>query len=80
MENTKTIAEIETEEKFDPNRIVKCCLCGREIKWWQSNNPWPIVDDEDSRCCSDCNAYQVLPARWKAMSRKPVGKRKTANV
>lgn len=53
----------ETLSDFNPHAKIKCCLCGREIEWWQSNNPWPIVDDEESRCCGDCNANQVIPAR-----------------
>ena len=69
MENTKKTTEIEIEEEYNPHQIVKCCLCGREIEMWQSANPWPIVDDDDSRCCHDCDANQVLPARWALMAK-----------
>ena len=38
----------------------KCCLCGREF-YGYGNNPWPAA--KDGRCCDDCNADVVLPAR-----------------
>ena len=62
------INEKNTEEiVFDPNGTVVCCLCGIEIPWRESNNPWPLVDDEDSRCCYYCNSTKVLPARLKML-------------
>ena len=60
------------ETEYNPHEIVKCCLCGRKVEMWQSHNPWPIVDDEESRCCGDCNANQVLPARWRLMHEKKI--------
>ena len=53
----------EVEEMIDPNMIVKCCLCGEEVPFRKSNNPWPLADDDGSRCCRMCNANKVLPAR-----------------
>lgn len=46
------------EEKFT------CCICGQEFDGW-GNNPYPIVEDEDARCCDDCNSSVVVPARIK---------------
>lgn len=39
-----------------------CCICGREFDDW-GNNPWPVVKDEDARCCNECNETQVVKAR-----------------
>ena len=33
------------------------------------NNPWPIIVDEESVCCTECAVTEVLPARI-AMSHK----------
>lgn len=41
---------------------MKCCLCGKEIKDF-GNNPWPLKENEDDRCCDDCNVTKVIPAR-----------------
>jgi hypothetical protein len=46
---------------------MKCCLCGEEIPvvngWAEGHNPDPLAIGEDDRCCSDCNATKVIPAR-----------------
>ena len=39
-----------------------CCICGAEIKGY-GNNPAPVVLDEGARCCDECNATVVIPAR-----------------
>ena len=69
MEDKKMSME-ENEVEYNPHEIIKCCLCGAEMEAWQSNNPWPLVDDENSRCCHDCNEHQVLPARLKMMRKQ----------
>ena len=43
-----------------------CCICGKPYIGW-GNNPWPIVDDEEARCCDDCNSEKVVPARLQMM-------------
>lgn len=43
---------------------VKCCICGKYINGY-SNNPWPINNEENARCCDDCNINVVVPARIK---------------
>lgn len=68
MEEKKSNTEVN--DTFDPEAIVKCCLCGKEIPWRQSANPWPLVEDEESRCCHDCDERKVLPARWKMMRKQ----------
>jgi hypothetical protein len=45
---------------------MKCCLCHEEIAvdvfgWTEGHNADPL--SEDGRCCSDCNATRVIPAR-----------------
>lgn len=49
-----------------------CCICGKKFTGW-GNNPYPVVtnEDEDVRCCDDCNMTVVVPARMEIMfSRK----------
>ena len=38
-----------------------CCLCGI-ISAGYGNNPQPIK--KEGRCCDECNADQVIPARF----------------
>jgi len=42
--------------------MTKCCLCGQEFDGF-GNNPWPLNNDENARCCDKCNAEKVIPAR-----------------
>lgn len=37
-----------------------CILCDGEITNY-GNNPWPLT--ENGRCCDECNAHKVIPAR-----------------
>ena len=47
-----------------------CCICGERFIGW-GNNPWPVVTDEEARCCDECNNTRVIPARIAQMfSRK----------
>ena len=43
-----------------------CCICGEEYEG-HGNNPQPVVMDDDARCCDECNANVVLPARIRKM-------------
>lgn len=43
-----------------------CCICGKEFIGW-GNNPYPVVEEEGERCCDDCNAIVVIPARIQRM-------------
>ena len=43
----------------------KCCFCGKVFIGW-GNNPEPVKSGK-SRCCNDCNATIVLPARLKEL-------------
>lgn len=43
-----------------------CCICGKRFTGW-GNNPWPLVENEDARCCDACNNEKVFPARLAMM-------------
>lgn len=45
-----------------------CCICGEEFEGW-GNNPYPLVDDENARCCDECNTL-VIVARLIELSEK----------
>lgn len=47
------------EEKKNPI----CCICGNECENEFGNNPWPVNNDEDARCCNVCNDTVVVPER-----------------
>lgn len=44
------------------NQEYVCCICGKKFTGW-GNDPWPVVEDENARCCDACNNEAVLPAR-----------------
>lgn len=44
------------------SRRHTCCFCGRHIEGF-GNNPAPLKNDEDDRCCDSCNSELVIPAR-----------------
>jgi hypothetical protein len=44
-----------------------CCLCGKVFTEW-GNNPAPLAPSTE-RCCDDCNATKVIPARLEALDR-----------
>ena len=46
------------------NTTFTCCICGKETTGY-GNNPAPVIDLPDSRCCDDCNINKVIPARLK---------------
>mgnify|MGYP004640773655 CR=1 FL=1 len=39
-----------------------CCICGKKFTGF-GNNPWPLTDDVDARCCDECNLNYVIVAR-----------------
>lgn len=48
------------------NEVKVCCICGEKFKGW-GNNPWPVVEDPEARCCDYCNDTKVIPARIEQM-------------
>ena len=43
-----------------------CCLCG-DTFIGLGNNPNPLGNDDDDRCCTDCNNTKVFPTRIERM-------------
>lgn len=43
-----------------------CCICGCEFEGY-GNNPYPLVKDEQARCCDECNML-VIQARLEALN------------
>lgn len=43
-----------------------CCICGKKFTGW-GNNPYPVVKDENARCCDECNSTVVIPTRIEQM-------------
>ena len=44
----------------------KCCICGKEFEGW-GNNPWPVNEDDNARCCDECNYNVVIPEHIKGL-------------
>jgi len=55
------IPKRESERNMTKEAIGKCSLCGGVYTHW-GNNPEPLKRIEE-RCCDDCNATKVIPAR-----------------
>lgn len=50
---------------YNPNRPdYKCCICGKTFNDY-GNNPAPVNNEPDARCCDMCNKEAVIPARIK---------------
>lgn len=62
--------EAKTNERANPfPKEGTCCLCGGRYTLY-GNNPWPLADGEDKRCCNPCNALKVIPARLRLLASK----------
>lgn len=48
------------------NQGYTCCICGKKFAGW-GNNPYPVVKEENARCCDYCNNDKVLAARLAQM-------------
>ena len=60
--------ELETSHIWtDPVRT--CCICGEPISDY-GNDPWPVSENPDDRCCDACNAAVVIPARIRNLQAK----------
>lgn len=58
VELVETVVGNVTEESVKHDN---CCFCGIKIGTRNSHNAWPL--DSIGRCCNDCNASKVIPAR-----------------
>ena len=45
-----------------------CCICGGELGQFGGNNPAPLMSMDEGRCCNDCNAMFVIPARMRDLT------------
>ena len=54
---------------IDKDKVFVCCICGSPTYGF-GNNPWPVVEDENARCCDVCNYMRVIPARLAMMGEK----------
>jgi len=46
---------------------IKCCFCKQDAGEF-GNNPEPIFDQGEGRCCNECNWKLVLPTRLLAVT------------
>lgn len=51
------------------NRKYKCCICGKKFEGY-GNNPWPVDNKENSRCCDECNINVIIPERLRRLTNK----------
>ena len=56
-----TAALVRTSRCTFP-KTYTCCICGREFHNY-GNNPQPISQKIEDRCCNECNLKHVMPAR-----------------
>lgn len=49
------------------NERQTCSLCKQEFVGY-GNNPQPILDNIDARCCDHCNDWFVIPVRMIQLS------------
>lgn len=49
---------------------LTCCLCQKEITDGFGNNPRPLGEKRNDRCCDDCNRTKVIPERFKFLETK----------
>lgn len=70
----RKLKEIHTIETMycvlikDPNYkpSKQCCFCGNNVGKY-GNNPAPLMDGAESKCCDTCNTTKVIPARLAEM-------------
>ena len=58
---------------IESNREYTCSICGGKFIGW-GNNPWPVTEGENYRCCDACNEIHVIPARLERMVTQGSGK------
>ena len=53
-----------------------CSICD-EIFSGFGNNPWPVTEGDEDRCCDNCNSMKVIPARFREMAEET---KRTADI
>ena len=46
-----------------------CILCGEAYEGY-GHNPAPLQNQDNGRCCDDCNTTQVIPTRIELLFNK----------
>ncbi len=64
------LEEGETMDDVKRKENPKCCFCGKECENEWGNNPAPASTDSNAKCCNECNATIVIPARLDAYKEK----------
>lgn len=59
---TLLLKKLLDEKESASGNTYTCCLCGNTFAGY-GNNPWPLGGSEGARCCDECNAQKVIPAR-----------------
>ena len=55
--------------------VGTCVICGGNYIWG-GNNPAPVANGEDDRCCSFCCDNVVMPARFEGILKESSGKQR----
>ena len=50
------------------NSSFVCCICGRTVTGEWGNNPEPVNNAPDARCCDDCDVRYVIPERIRRLT------------
>lgn len=59
---------VKRGQAMQEQKVIKCCICGKEIPVTEGNNPYPVRDwsaigTDINRCCHKCNHEIVVPSR-----------------
>lgn len=60
IDETGTEISLDESLKESEEPEAECCICHKHFKGY-GNNPYPVA--EEGRCCDECNATIVIPAR-----------------
>lgn len=68
-EKSITFISLKQNIKIMKQKLT-CCLCQKEITDGFGNNPRPLGEKRNDRCCDDCNRTKVIPERFKFLETK----------
>jgi hypothetical protein len=60
---SQLLYNVDKKEVFKIMGNPKCCICGKTCENEYGNNPYPLVANEEMRCCNECNSNYVIAAR-----------------
>ena len=66
LDINELIAQLKAIKDYvkEPNEYFECCFCKKLVKGY-GNNPAPVKNS--GKCCNECNAEIVIPARLMEM-------------